>query len=397
MTRKRWICVAVLLCVAACILFFVAKIKLPTAKPNQKTLVVRLVDADGKPIEGARVSTFASFADYDNKPKYFMPDESGWSYCPKLVSDRDGMARITDDSEIDRVVARHVGKKLVSVQSISPKQAKGPVTVTMYPQCKVFGRLTSKELEARHQNFTWSNVYLYLNDGHSRPMSCMSKKGEFHFFAPPGTYKLEAYSMETHKAWKTITVKPGQETLEVEPMDMPPTKLTLLEGQPAPELQDIVAWKGGEPLKLADLRGKVVLLEFWNEASIYRMPDFFSRMPDLFSIYDKYRDKGLVVIGIHVDEKINTVAKLDKKLVGAKKRLWQGRDIPFPVALVLTTKVLDGLDDETKTKCPLVDDLYDILRYPTCVLIDRQGRVVGEFAPGYKDHEAILEKALQEK
>jgi len=312
------------------------------------------------------------------------------------VSDRDGLARITDEYGITVVVARHVGKKLVAIQSVSREQAKGPLTVTMYPQCKVFGRLTSKELEARHRKFTWSNVYLFVNDDeHKRPMSCQSQKGEFHFFVPPGTYMLRAYSAETHAAQKTITVKPGQETLELDPMDMRPTRLTLLKGQPAPEIQDIVAWKNGGPMKLADLRGKVVLLEFWG----HWCGPCVGRMPSVFSVYDKYRDKGLVVIGIHVDagNGIDTVAKLDEKLVDVKKRLWKDRDLPFPVGLVLRTRTPEGPDGKMKQKCPLVYDIYDVTAFPTGVLIDRQGRVVGEFDASSKSDEPMLEKAIMEK
>ena len=168
----------------------------PDADSKPTTLAVRLVDMDGKPIEGAGLSTFSGFSAHS---KNFAPDETGWSYYPKVVSDRDGMARIADDDGITVIISRHVVKTLVAIQPISPEQAKGQVTVTMYPQCKVFGRLISKELESRHGNFTWSNVYLHLTNERLRPMACQSKKGKFHFYVPPGTYKLEAYSTETHR------------------------------------------------------------------------------------------------------------------------------------------------------------------------------------------------------
>jgi thiol-disulfide isomerase/thioredoxin len=386
MLHELRICAAVVLCAVSCKGALAADATPPNAKPNQTTLVVRLVDKDGKPIEGARVGVFAQFADFERESKYFLPDETGWRYYPQIVSDHDGMARITDDDDIDFVVARHVGKKLVGIQTISPGQSQGSVTVTMQPQCKVSGRLTSKELEARHRKFPWSNVYLYLNDEQLRPMMCQSHKGEFHFYVPPGTYNLNAYSNETHGAWKTITVKPGQETLDVDPIDLPPRRLTLLQGEPAPELQDVVAWKNGGPIKLSDLRGKVVLLEFWG----HWCGPCVGGMPDVFALHDKYHDKGLVVIGIHVDmaNGVDTAAKLDAKLVDIKKRLWKDRDLPFPVALVLMTE---------KGKCPpLAEDIYDIPGFPTGVLIDRRGRVVGQFVAGYKPDEAILEKAISE-
>jgi thiol-disulfide isomerase/thioredoxin len=171
--------------------------------------------------------------------------------------------------------------------------------------------------------------------------------------------------------------------------------LTLLKGEPAPELQDIVAWKNGGPIKLSDLRGKVVLLEFWG----HWCGPCVGRMPALFSAYDKYHDKGLVVIGIHVDAEngIDTVAKLDEKLVDVKKRLWKDRDLPFPVGLVCRTRAPDGPDGKTKLKCPLVYDVYDIAGFPTGVLIDRQGRVVGECNVDCKPDELLLEKTIQEK
>ena len=54
--------------------------------------------------------------------------------------------------------------------------------------------------------------------------------------------------MDTHGVFKTITVKPGQQEMEIEPIDMPATRLALLKGQPAPELREVVAWKNRGPI-----------------------------------------------------------------------------------------------------------------------------------------------------
>jgi thiol-disulfide isomerase/thioredoxin len=64
---------------------------------------------------------------------------------------------------------------------------------------------------------------------------------------------------------------------------------------PAPELDGGVAWLNtGKPLKLKDLRGKIVMLDFWTFCCINCM----HIMPDLVKLEEKYKDE-LVVIGVH--------------------------------------------------------------------------------------------------
>lgn len=371
------------------------------ALPEPPTkLDVRLVDVDGKPVEGAHVGAFCCFfpesrAALIPKSNDSKPDECNWRYYPpNVISDKEGRAHIDYMYGISGIVARHVGRRLVAIEKIAPEQSKGTVTVSMRPPCLVHGRLVSKELEARGRQIHWSNVYLFLNDGRGRLMACESLEREFHFYVVPGEYKLEAYGEMTHSVMKSITVKAGQADVVVDPIDLPPTRLALLEGQPAPELQDIAGWKNSGPIRLSDLRGKVVLLDFWG----YWCNPCVGSMPELFSVYDKFRDQGLVVIGVHVavGDKIDTAAKLDEKLTGIKKRLWKDRDIPFPVALAVEHRVPHRPDIEAKATCPAAA-AYGITGYPTCVLIDRQGRVVGNFYASDKTAMATLEKALREK
>ena len=89
------------------------------AAEAKRSLLVRVVDAEGKPVEGAHVCTDAM---HNARPDYFTPDESGWRYSPDVFSDRDGMARIADQYGIYCVYARHVDRKLVAIQSVSRTQ-----------------------------------------------------------------------------------------------------------------------------------------------------------------------------------------------------------------------------------------------------------------------------------
>ncbi|NUQ61030.1 MAG: TlpA family protein disulfide reductase [Pirellulales bacterium] len=259
----------------------------------------------------------------------------------------------------------------------------------MEPQCRVFGRLTSNELGTLNRNLAANAVYLYSGD--ERPLGWFSDQTAFHFYVPPGTYRFKAYSSEAHEVSGTVTVPPDQAELEIGTINLAAKRWALLRGQPAPEFQEVVAWKNSEPLKLSDLRGNVVLLEFWG----YWCGPCVGRMADLFSVYDKYRDQGLVIIGIHLDtgEGIDSPAKLDEKLAEIKNRLWKGRDIPFPVALVLEHQVPFRADVERKAGCPLAAD-YGIDSVPTGVLIDRQGRVVDTYYAGRDSDEAVLLKTM---
>ena len=66
----------------------------------------------------------------------------------------------------------------------------------------------------------------------------------------------------------------------------------------APDFVGIEKWINSEPLKIEQLRGKVVLVDFWT----YTCINCIRTLPYLKEWDKKYRDKGLVIIGIHTPE-----------------------------------------------------------------------------------------------
>jgi thiol-disulfide isomerase/thioredoxin len=68
-------------------------------------------------------------------------------------------------------------------------------------------------------------------------------------------------------------------------------------GAPAPEISG-QAWINTDPLRLADLKGKVVLVEFWTFGCF----NCRNIEPHVKEWHQKYADKGLVVIGVHTPE-----------------------------------------------------------------------------------------------
>jgi thiol-disulfide isomerase/thioredoxin len=69
-------------------------------------------------------------------------------------------------------------------------------------------------------------------------------------------------------------------------------------GDLAPEFGGIAAWINGAPLTMEELRGKVVLIDFWTYTCINCIRTF----PFLKQWYSRYTDDGLVIVGVHSPE-----------------------------------------------------------------------------------------------
>src|SRR6266446_10805634 len=67
---------------------------------------------------------------------------------------------------------------------------------------------------------------------------------------------------------------------------------------PMPDLDRAVAWLNSAPLSSKSLRGKVVLVNFWTYSCINSLRE----LPYIKSWATKYKDSGLVVIGVHAPE-----------------------------------------------------------------------------------------------
>jgi thiol-disulfide isomerase/thioredoxin len=66
----------------------------------------------------------------------------------------------------------------------------------------------------------------------------------------------------------------------------------------APELSRITGYVNSEPFKLSDLKGKVVVVDFWTYSCI----NCIRTIPYLNMWYEKYADDGLVIVGVHTPE-----------------------------------------------------------------------------------------------
>jgi cytochrome c biogenesis protein CcdA/thiol-disulfide isomerase/thioredoxin len=79
------------------------------------------------------------------------------------------------------------------------------------------------------------------------------------------------------------------------------TATTLVNCGPAPNFTGITTWlntPGGKPLSLKELRGKVVLVDFWTYSCI----NCQRSLPHVEAWYKEYAKDGLVVVGVHTPE-----------------------------------------------------------------------------------------------
>lgn len=77
---------------------------------------------------------------------------------------------------------------------------------------------------------------------------------------------------------------------------VPPAPLP--DGYDAPDFVGGQEWLNSKPLTLADLRGKVVLVDFWT----YSCYNCRNTLPALRGWWAKYKDQGLVIVGVHTPE-----------------------------------------------------------------------------------------------
>ena len=145
------------------------------------------------------------------------------------------------------------------------------------------------------------------------------------------------------------------------------------ESAAAPELAT-GDWINSEPLKLADLRGRVVLIDFWT----FGCYNCRNTLPFLNDWNERYREKGLTIIGVHSPE-----FDEERKVENLRRQI-SSLGIGYPVVT----------DNDYQTW-----NAYKVEAWPTVFLLDKRGRIrwmhVGEGA--YDKTEQLIQQLLAEK
>ncbi|MBX9710404.1 MAG: thioredoxin family protein [Xanthobacteraceae bacterium] len=142
-------------------------------------------------------------------------------------------------------------------------------------------------------------------------------------------------------------------------------------GQPAPDFSGISNWFNSPALSMSGLRGKVVLVDFWTYGCI----NCVHTLPHVTQLYAKYKDRGLVIVGVHTPE--FPFEHSASNVQAALKR----HGITYPVAQ----------DNESATW-----NAYSNRYWPAQYIVDQSGKIVftheGEGA--YEDIDRTIGKLL---
>ncbi|TWC59213.1 cytochrome c biogenesis protein CcdA [Pseudomonas sp. SJZ080] len=140
-----------------------------------------------------------------------------------------------------------------------------------------------------------------------------------------------------------------------------------------PALDGAVQWLNSPPLTAQALKGKVVLVDFWTYSCI----NCLRTLPYVKAWAEKYRDQGLVVIGVHAPE------FAFERNVGNVTKAMKDLGINYPVAIDNDYKIWRAFNNEY---------------WPAHYFADAQGRIrYHHFGEGdYAESERVIQQLLRE-
>ena len=132
-------------------------------------------------------------------------------------------------------------------------------------------------------------------------------------------------------------------------------------------------WINSEPLKLKDLRGHVVLNEFWTFGCI----NCRNTLPFIKGWYDRYHNQGLTLIGVHSPE-----FEEERNVENLRREV---------ASLGIRYAVVTDNDYQTW-------NAYHVEAWPTTFLLDKQGRIrwMHEGEGAYDEAEQLIQKLVAE-
>jgi thiol-disulfide isomerase/thioredoxin len=194
----------------------------------------------------------------------------------------------------------------------------------------------------------------------------LTKEGlrvDYQLRMPPGDYLLKSSQTSHHSGFTIpVTIPSGRAELDLGTESVSLAGSAVLKGKPAPELR--FQWRPGQEKSWEELRGKIVVLDFWGTWC----GPCVAGMPDLMDVAEQFRDKPITWLSVHTPS-LKSFDELDRELAVCQEKSWNKRALPF-------TTVLDSPVDDSEYSGQ-TSRLYSVAEWPTLIVVDQQGKVVG--------------------
>lgn len=269
--------------------------------------------------------------------------------------EEDSAASGTREQVVARQLVSHIGTLLTGAQQISlaakPMSLKFEKEKVTWPAVQLIGKPDAEGQKSIAE----------LAISPDRPVVGHMAWVEFHksdsgLISLRTNVTFSAFSLGEDLPDSLFVFDPPKKAKVVEELEVPGQQLALLLHHPSPDFEARTI-AGSEKVRISDLRGKVVVLNFWASWC----PPCREELPAVAKLAAELKDQGVVVFGVN-DEDPTTAKKYLEK---------QGLTLPT-------------LDDGNQK----AHRLYRVNSIPTIFLIDEQGRIA-KYLKGGHDEESL--------
>lgn len=229
--------------------------------PLTATLEGLVVDAEDRPVPGARVGTSWTI---DGDMRYpwrgATTDETGrFSFSDEVYDAKQPSSLLVFDAE----------RKRCGLMIWTAETWKDPRTIRLEPAIRVHGTyvVVGTTTPPSWTNTTVSTTAEDLGVAENlrdlRIVQVRSTEGRFELELPAGRYKLESYGVDTKSVSRDLELSADRPDVDLGTIALPQTVLARLAGKEAPAWTLTDARGLDRSAKLSDFKGKWVLIEFW--------------------------------------------------------------------------------------------------------------------------------------
>jgi peroxiredoxin/5-hydroxyisourate hydrolase-like protein (transthyretin family) len=269
------------------------EVTLRLQKDGFVTLSGHVTDVAGRPIAGAEVTAFEWVYEWGSEIAKTATDEQGRYAVSSLWPDAHYMVSAT---------AKGYGSKnMMSIDGLKPGETRALEPLTLRKADRsVAGRVVDASgkpvagvtlwiegRESTNQSVTTDREGRFRRDGlvdETIRLQCDSPDKKYW-----AQKKVPAGSMDV---LLVLPPEAGKDTFSID--DQLTERFAALQGRQAPPLR-VVAWVNSAPRTLQQLRGKVVLIDFWGMGC----GPCVASLPEVQRTAERFAQKGVVVIGLH--------------------------------------------------------------------------------------------------